>query len=47
MKELSLLILVPRFVPKRKVSAAFGFGQRVEAILLSQIFPIDNYIETY
>jgi hypothetical protein len=44
-KELSELILDERFLPYRKVFQAFGFGQRIEAILLSQIFPIENYLD--
>jgi hypothetical protein len=44
-KELGNLILDPRFLPYRKVFRAFGFGQRIEAILLSQIFPIENYLD--
>jgi transposase len=44
-RELSQLILDERFIPYRKVFAAFGFGQRVEAMLLSQIYPIENYLD--
>jgi Transposase len=44
-RELKQLIQDSRFVPYRKVFAAFGFGQRVEAILLSQIYPIENYLK--
>lgn len=43
-KELNSLILDPRFLLYRKVFKIFGFGQRIEAVLLSQIFPIDNYL---
>ena len=32
-----------RFLPYRKVFARFGFGVRVQGIILSQIFPIQNY----
>ena len=42
--ELSKLVSEPQFVPYRKVFARFGFGRRVEAILLSQIFPLENYL---
>ena len=42
--ELRQLLNAPQFVPYRKVFARFGFGQRVEAILLSQIYPLENYL---
>ncbi|MEP6517432.1 IS110 family transposase [Microcoleus vaginatus] len=42
--ELSKLVGEPQFLPYRKVFARFGFGRRVEALLLSQIFPIENYL---
>lgn len=32
-----------RFLPYRKVFARFGFGVRIQGIILSQIFPIQNY----
>lgn len=35
----------PRFLPYRKVFAQFGFGQRVEALILSQIYPLENYLD--
>ncbi|WP_293126862.1 transposase [Microcoleus sp. bin38.metabat.b11b12b14.051] len=44
--ELRQLLNAPQFVPYRKVFARFGFGQRVEAILLSQIYPLENYLNT-
>ena len=31
-------------MPYRKVFARFGFGRRVEALLLSQIYPFENYL---
>lgn len=34
----------PRFAPYRKVFAEFGFGAKIEALLLSQIYPIENYL---
>jgi hypothetical protein len=43
--ELSKLVAEPQFLPYRKVFARFGFGRRVEALLLSQIFPIENYLD--
>jgi transposase len=32
-----------RFLPYRKVFARFGFGVRVQGIILSQVFPIQNF----
>ena len=34
-----------RFTQYRKVFAQFGFGERVEALLLSQIYPLENYFK--
>jgi len=42
--ELKELISDSRFLPYRKVFAKFGFGQRVEALILSQIFPFENFL---
>ena len=33
-----------RFTEYRKVMARFGFGERVEALILSQIYPLENYL---
>lgn len=44
--ELSKLMGQPQFLPYRKVFARFGFGRRVEALLLSQIYPFENYLAT-
>lgn len=45
--ELSIRTLMkdPRFVAYRKVFASFGFGERVEALILSQIYPLENYLD--
>lgn len=43
--ELKQLIADPRFFPYRRVFVRFGFGQRVEALLLSQIYPLENYLD--
>ncbi|MEG4323111.1 MULTISPECIES: transposase [unclassified Microcoleus] len=43
--ELSKLVGEPQFLPYRKVFARFGFGRRVEALLLSQIYPFENYLD--
>lgn len=44
--ELEMLELMKdcRFVSYRKVFAQFGFGKRVEALVLSQIYPLENYL---
>jgi hypothetical protein len=42
--QLSLQVSEPPFLPYRKVFARFGFGRRVEALLLSQIYPFENYL---
>lgn len=33
-----------RFTQYRKVFTAFGFGERIAALLLSQIYPLENYL---
>lgn len=43
--EMRSLISDVRFLPYRKVFAQFGFGQRVEALILSQIYPLENYLD--
>lgn len=43
--EMRGLMKDPRFNPYRKIFARFGFGERVEALILSQIFPIENYLD--
>jgi len=42
--KLSKLVGEPQFLPYRKVFARFGFGRRIEALLLSQIYPFENYL---
>lgn len=42
--EMRSLIKDSRFSVYRKVFALFGFGERTEALLLSQIYPLDNYL---
>jgi len=42
--ELSKLVAESQFLPYRKVFARFGFGRRVEALLLSQLYPFENYL---
>ena len=42
--EMRDLMKDSRFLPYRKVFASFGFGERVEALILSQIYPLENYL---
>jgi hypothetical protein len=42
--QISKLVSEPQFLPYRKVFACFGFNRRVEALLLSQIYPFENYL---
>lgn len=42
--EMRHLLKDLRFAPYRKVFAHFGFGERVEALILSQIYPLENYL---
>ena len=42
--RISQLMGDERFVPYRKVLARFGFGRRVEAMLLSEIFPVEMFL---
>lgn len=43
-RQLYQFLQSPDFAPYRKVFARFGFGLRVEALLISQIYPIENYL---
>lgn len=42
--ELRSLLADPQFFKYRQVFARFGFGERISALLLSQIFPFENYL---
>ena len=44
-QEMRQLMKDPRFGPYRKVFASFGFGERVSALILSQIYPVQNYLD--
>lgn len=44
-REMRSLLSDARFLSYRKVFAEFGFGERVEALLLSQIYPLENYLD--
>ena len=41
--ELHELLTDSKFTAYRKVFKSFGFGLRLEAIILSQIYPLENY----
>lgn len=43
--ELRELMNDARFLPYRQVFSEFGFGERVEALILSQIYPLENYLK--
>lgn len=43
--ELHELLCDPQFELYRKVFARFGFGERNSALLLSQIYPFQNYLD--
>lgn len=43
-REMRLLMKDSRFLPYRRVFMLFGFGERVEALILSQIYPLENYL---
>lgn len=43
--EMRALMKDARFLPYRSVFARFGFGERVEALILSQIYPLSNYLD--
>ena len=42
--ELQLLLADPKFQLYREVFGKFGFGDRLTAVLLSQIYPLENYL---
>ncbi|MEM8643016.1 MAG: transposase [Cyanobacteria bacterium P01_G01_bin.54] len=44
-QELRQLASRPEFAVYQRVFAQFQFGQRVAALLLSQIYPIENYLD--
>ncbi len=41
--ELEQLLNDPKFTAYREVFSRFGFGTRIESIILSQIYPLENY----
>jgi hypothetical protein len=41
--ELQQLLTDLKFTAYRQVFKAFGFGIRLESIILSQIYPVENY----
>lgn len=44
-REIRTLLKDRRFDSYRKVFARFGFGERAEAMILSQIYPLENYLK--
>ena len=42
--ELQLLLADAKFQPYLEVFGKFGFGDRLTAVLLSQIYPLENYL---
>jgi len=44
-KEMRELMRDARFLPYRAVFTQFGFGERVQALILSQIYPLENYLK--
>ena len=43
--ELQQLLKDSRFLPYRETFARFGFGMRLQAILISQIYPLENFMD--
>ncbi len=43
--ELAELLMEPRFYPYQKVFDHFRFGLRLRCVILSQIFPLDDFLE--
>ena len=44
-RELVKLLDAAEFHPYRKVFAEFGFGLRLQSVLISQIYPLENYLD--
>jgi transposase len=44
-RELIQLLNALEFIPYRKVFSIFGFGLGLQAILISQIYPLSNYLD--
>lgn len=43
-RELRECLSDVRFLPYRKVMAVYGFGERTQALLISQVYPLENYL---
>ncbi|NET90472.1 MAG: IS110 family transposase [Kamptonema sp. SIO1D9] len=43
-REILKLLDLPQFLPYRRIFVEFGFGVRTEAILLSQVYPLQNFL---
>lgn len=44
-KELAEIIKDPQFEPYRTVLTRYGFGQRGQAMIISQVFPLINFLD--
>jgi transposase len=44
--ELRALLDDSQFAPYKKVLSKYGFGERAQAILISQIYPIENFLDS-
>jgi transposase len=44
-RELRDCLSDAQFLPYRKVMATYGFGERIQALIISQIFPLENYLD--
>ena len=42
--EIKTLLSNPKFLPYRKAFSSFGFGLRLEAMILSQIYPLQKFL---
>lgn len=43
--ELRGILDAPQFLPYRQVMKKYGIGEKVQAILISQIYPIENFLD--
>jgi Transposase IS116/IS110/IS902 family len=45
--ELRSLLDDSQFAPYRKVMKIYGMGEKVQAMIISQIYPIENFLDEY
>jgi Transposase len=43
-RDLRICLEDERFLPYREAFDLYGFGEKLEAIIISQVFPLDNYL---